>query len=65
MNQTDQYGLPALQKKQKKPRQYAAEIANLSTLPARRNALANVPPEFQELVKTHLTNIFNFKKTQR
>lgn len=51
-----------MQPHEKRPRHYAAEIAALKTLEERRQALERVPPDFKELVKTHLTIAFFINK---
>ena len=38
----------------KRPREYAAEIVELNNREERRQALAEVPAELQEMVKTHV-----------
>jgi hypothetical protein len=45
-------------KAEKRPRHWAAEIAALPSIEQRREALKKVPPEFAEIVKTHLRNTF-------
>lgn len=46
---------------EKPPRQWAAEIAALPTLEARRQRLDQVPEHLQALVKTHLKNAWERK----
>lgn len=48
-----------------RPREHAARIAELTTLEARQRAIADVPSEFQAMVKTHLKIIFMFRKAGR
>ncbi len=49
----------------KRPRQYAAEIAQLKTRELRNRALEAVPAHLQALVKTHVINRFNHAKNQQ
>lgn len=51
-----------MEKKEKRPRQWAAEIAELPTLEERRERLKLVPEEQLPLVKTHLKNFWGRKK---
>jgi len=44
------------------PRQYAQEIASLSTLESRRAALSVVPEHLRAMVQTHLTIRYEWKK---
>ncbi|GJN49466.1 MULTISPECIES: hypothetical protein [Pseudomonas] len=43
----------------KAPREYAAAIIRLQSLEERREALARVPEEWRELVRTHLVTAWN------
>lgn len=43
----------------KRPRHIAAEIIQLPTLEARREALSRVQPEWQDLVRAHLVIAWN------
>lgn len=47
---------------EKRPRHYAAEIAELPTKEARRAALDRVPAEWRELVKRHVENTFFIRR---
>jgi hypothetical protein len=47
----------------KRPRQYAAEICKLKGKSSRREALAKVPPELQEMTKKHV--LLQFQGSQR
>lgn len=47
--------------KQKRPREYAFEIARLTHIDDRRAALEQVPEEWRDLVKTHLKIIWDRK----
>ncbi|MDN2661827.1 hypothetical protein OW492_00380 [Psychromonas sp. 14N.309.X.WAT.B.A12] len=47
-----------------RPREYAHSIAKLKTLAERRKALADVPIEYQSMVKTHLRMIFIYRNAR-
>jgi hypothetical protein len=49
---------------EKRPRDWAAEIASIESLEDRRELLKKVPAELQELVKTHL-KIYWFTKQHK
>ncbi len=49
----------------KRPREWAAEIAALPTLEARRKALSQVPDKDLPLVETYLRNFWALKKARR
>jgi len=46
------------------PREYAAAILQLPTLEERRAALAETPPEWRELIRTHLVIAWNHPQRQ-
>lgn len=46
----------------KRPREYAAEIVELNNLEERRQALAKVPAELQEMVKTHVKTFWALRQ---
>ena len=50
---------------EKRPRQYAAEIAALKTIEERREALSSVPQHLQALVKDHLMTEFSLRRYLR
>ena len=49
---------------EKRPRQYAQEICAMKTREERTKALEIVPSKFQNLVKTHVINYFELKKSK-
>lgn len=51
--------------KDKAPRHYAAEIAQLPTKEQRQVALTAVPPEWRELVKKHVEITFFVNKHRK
>lgn len=48
-----------------RPRHYAAKIGALVSLAERKTALADVPEEFREIVKSHLRILFERKRFER
>lgn len=46
-----------------RPREHANRISQLATLAERQQAIADVPKEYQAMVKTHLVMIFRNRKT--
>lgn len=50
---------------EKRPRQYAQEIATLPTAAARNKALGAVPPEMRDLVRDHVESAFAIRRARR